>query len=108
MQVPALFPGVRNTEFLSMASSRSMETASNQTQHKRMRTSDPNMFMDQLGWAVKMTILKALYMYVYVLCHVQLFATALGCSVHGISQARILEWVVLSSSSGSSQARDRT
>ena len=31
-----------------------------------------------------------------------------GFSVHGISQARILEWVVISSSRGSSQLRDRT
>ena len=34
---------------------------------------------------------------------------SLPCSsVHGISQARILEWVAISSSSGSSQPRDRT
>ena len=31
-----------------------------------------------------------------------------GCSVHGISQARILEWVALNSSRGSSQPRDQT
>ena len=31
-----------------------------------------------------------------------------GSSVHGISQARMLEWVVISSSRGSSQPRDRT
>ena len=31
-----------------------------------------------------------------------------GFSVHGILQARILEWVVISFSMGSSQARDRT
>ena len=29
-------------------------------------------------------------------------------SVHGILQARILEWVAISSSKGSSQPRDRT
>ena len=29
-----------------------------------------------------------------------------GSSVHGISQARILEWVAISSSRGSSQPRD--
>ena len=52
-----------------------MKTASNQTQYKRMRTSDPKRFMAQLGWVVKMTTLKVLYMYVHVLCHVQLFAT---------------------------------
>ena len=31
-----------------------------------------------------------------------------GSSVHGILQARILEWVAVPSSSGSSQHRDRT
>ena len=31
-----------------------------------------------------------------------------GSSVHGILQARILEWVTMPSSSGSSQPRDRT
>ena len=32
----------------------------------------------------------------------------LGASVHGILQARILEWVAISSSRGSSRSRDRT
>ena len=31
-----------------------------------------------------------------------------GSSVHGILQARILEWVAISSSRGSSQPRDQT
>jgi len=31
-----------------------------------------------------------------------------GSSVHGILQARILEWVAMPTSRGSSQARDRT
>ena len=31
-----------------------------------------------------------------------------GSSVHGISQARILEWVAISSSRGSSQPKDQT
>ena len=31
-----------------------------------------------------------------------------GSSVHGILQARILEWVAMPSSRGSSQSRDRT
>ena len=49
---------------------------------------------------------------VYLLNHARLFAT-LGCSppgssVHGISQARILEWVAISSSRGTSQPRDQT
>ena len=30
-----------------------------------------------------------------------------GCSVHGISQARILEWVTITSSRGSSRRRDQ-
>ena len=50
-------------------------------------------------------------MCVYVLSHVQLFATP--CTVarqapHVISQARILEWVAIPFSRGSSQCRDRT
>jgi len=32
----------------------------------------------------------------------------LGSSVHGIFQARLLEWVAISFSRGSSQPRDRT
>ena len=46
--------------------------------------------------------------------HVRLFATLwtvcspLESSVHGILQARILEWVAISSSRGFSQPRDRT
>ena len=48
------------------------------------------------------------------LSRVQLFATPWtvcspsGSSVHGILQARILEWVAISFSRGSSQPRDRT
>ena len=43
------------------------------------------------------------------LSRVQLFVTLwTGSSVHGIVQARILEWVAISFSRGSSQARDRT
>ena len=45
--------------------------------------------------------------------HVQLFCNPMDCSlsgssVHRISQARILEWVVISFSRGSSQPRDQT
>ena len=57
-------------------------------------------------------------LYAYVLSHsvVQLYLTLCNCmdyrppdsSVHGILQARILEWVASSSSRGSSQPRDRT
>ena len=47
------------------------------------------------------------------LSHVRLFATPMDCSppgssVHGIFQARVLEWVAISFSRGSSQPRDRT
>ena len=46
------------------------------------------------------------------LSYVQLFCNSFysqpGSSVHGIPQARILEWVAISSSRGSSQPRDRT
>ena len=31
-----------------------------------------------------------------------------GCSVHGILQVRMLEWVAMPASRGSSQPRDRT
>ena len=48
-----------------------------------------------------------------LLSHVQLFVTPLDCSPpgsfgHGVPQARILEWVAMSSSRGSSPPRDRT
>ena len=45
------------------------------------------------------------------LSRVRLFATqwiVLGFSVHGILQARILEWIAISFSRGSSWPRDRT
>ena len=45
---------------------------------------------------------------VWSLSCVWFFATPPGSSVHGISQARILEWVVISLSKGSSQTRDWT
>ena len=50
---------------------------------------------------------------VHVLNHVQLFCNPMDCnlpgsSVHGISQASILEWVAISSSRGSSPPRDQT
>ena len=51
--------------------------------------------------------------HVWVLSHVQLFATPMDCrppgsSVHGISQARVLEWVVIPFFRGSSQPQDQT
>ena len=42
------------------------------------------------------------------LSHVQLFVTPLDYTVHGILQARILEWVAVPFSRGSSQPGDRT
>ena len=53
------------------------------------------------------------YFGLHVCCllnHVQLFVTPWmhGSFVHGIFQARILEWVAISYSRGSSQPRDRT
>ena len=50
---------------------------------------------------------------VKLLSHVRLFVTPVDCSlpsssIHGISQARILEWVAISFSRGSSQPRDWT
>ena len=45
----------------------------------------------------------------YMLSRVQLLDCSLpGSSVHGISQARILEWVAISSSRGSSWPSDQT
>ena len=49
---------------------------------------------------------KILKVKVKSLSHVQLFVT--GSSVHGIFQARILEWLAISFSRGSSWPRDRT
>ena len=53
---------------------------------------------------------------IYAVCccwlsHVQLFVTPQtvappGSSVHGISQARVMKWVAISFSRGSSQPRD--
>ena len=52
-------------------------------------------------------------LFLYSLSHVQFFATPWTCSspgsfVHGISRARILEWVAISFSRGSSWPRDWT
>ena len=56
---------------------------------------------------------SSLFVVVWLLSHVRLFATPWtvappGFSVHGISQARILESVAISFSRGPSQPRDRT
>ena len=58
-------------------------------------------------------------MRIYVLCYAKLLQSCptlcdpmahspLGSSVHGILQARTLEWVAISSSRGSSRPKDRT
>ena len=62
-------------------------------------------FMEIPPWSLACVSAQAL-------SHVQLFVTPMDCSlpyssVHGISQARILEWVAISSSRGSSWPRDR-
>ena len=84
----------------------------------------------QTGWKLGKEYIKALYCHlVYLtymqstsrkmpgwmkhkvkvksLSHVRLFATH-GLKVHGIFRARILEWVAISFSRGSSRPRDRT
>jgi len=43
-----------------------------------------------------------------LLSHVQLFAAPMDYRIHGILQARILEWTAVPFSRGSSQPRDRT
>ena len=58
------------------------------------------------------TILEYLW-HACMLSHVQLFCNPMDCSLpgsslHGIFQARILEWVAISSSRGSSLSKDRT
>ena len=60
-----------------------------------------------------MVVMTGIVVVVESLSHVQLFGNPMGCSpsgpsVHGISQARILEWVAISFSRGSSQPRDQT
>ena len=52
-------------------------------------------------------------MYVQSVSRVQLFGEPMDCSplsssINGVSQAKVLEWVAISSSRGSSQPRDRT
>ena len=59
------------------------------------------------------TAVVSLFVAVLLLSHVQLFCDPMnwglpGSSAQGILQARILEWVTMSSSKGSSQPRDRT
>ena len=59
-----------------------------------------------LCWVLKVKVLVA--QLCPTLCHPQGDCSPLGSSVHVILQARILEWVAMPSSRGSSQPRDRT
>ena len=69
-------------------------------------------FLSQFGKFLK--IKESLHVHTRLLSHVWLFVTPWtvchppGSSVHGILQARILEWVTISFSRGFSQPRDRT
>ena len=47
-------------------------------------------------------------MHAKLLCYTGEPVSSPGFSVHGILQVRILEWVAMSSSRGSSQSRDQT
>ena len=47
-------------------------------------------------------------MYIYMLVCNPMDCSLPGSSVHGILQARILEWVVISYSRGSSRPKDQT
>ena len=72
---------------------------------------------DTTEWLIWSDLMKAKVKVKSLSC-VQLFATpwtvayqaspSMGFSVHGILQARILEWVTISFSRGSSQPRDQT
>ena len=53
------------------------------------------------------------HLHLLSLSRVRLFATPMDCSlsgssVHGILQARVLEWIAISFSRGSSRPRNRT
>jgi len=63
--------------------------------------------------ATKKPVVSGALFLLLLLHHVQLFCNPTDCSppgfsVHGILQARILEWVVMPSSRGSSWPKDRT
>ena len=72
-------------------------------------------------WATRLIYIYISNIYVYICMKVEVLITQLcptpcnptdssptGSSVHGILQARIVEWVVISYSRGSSRPRDRT
>ena len=60
-----------------------------------------------LGWARKHTCVFSLTQLCPTLCN-PMDCSPTGSSIHGIFQARILEWVAIFSSRGSSQPRDQT
>ena len=79
------------------------------------------MYLMPMKCTLKMDKMQVLWLYIcmsiytmhmHVLSHVRLCNTMScsppGSSVHGISQARKLEWIAISSSRGSSRPRDQT
>ena len=65
-----------------------------------------NKFVEIKKSELKLVCAKSLQLYP-TLCN-PLYCSPPGSSVHGILQVRILEWVAMPSSRGSSQSRDRT
>ena len=57
---------------------------------------------------LKLTHLKGFHRYHYLKWVAQTLCDPMAYTVHGIFQARILEWVAMPSSRGSSQPRDQT
>ena len=69
-------------------------------------------FIDHSNWRLQsVLVIDCMHAKSFQLC-LTLFDpldhSLLGSSVHGILQARILEWIAMSSSRGSSQSRDKT
>ena len=64
-----------------------------------------------IAWVIKVELAR-MFIHTYILSHVRLCnsmdCSLPGSSVHGILQARILEWVAISFSRGSSWPRDQT
>jgi len=64
--------------------------------------------MKKLNCILRGTFMRAQSLQSCPTLHDPMNSSPPGSSVHGILQARILEWVVISSSRGSSRPRDRT
>ena len=62
---------------------------------------------DAMGWGLRRWAEMTVAQSRLTLCN-PMDCSLAGSSVHGISQARILEWVAISFSRGSSPSRDRT